>query len=99
MDKNFQVDEPVLSEFRQYLTSQNIEWTNDDLTAAGDWLKIRIKEKIFTIQFGQLQGLRTLADWDPVIQKAVSYLPEAQALQENVHKVLALKAMARDTTP
>jgi carboxyl-terminal processing protease len=99
VDKNFQVDEPVLSEFRQYLTSQNIEWTNDDLTAAGDWLKIRIKEKIFTIQFGQLQGLRTLADWDPVIQKAVSYLPEAQALQENVHKVLALKAMARDTTP
>jgi carboxyl-terminal processing protease len=43
--------------------------------------------------------LRTLADWDPVIQKAVSYLPEAQALQENVHKVLALKAMARNTTP
>jgi len=45
VDKNFQVDEPVLSEFRQYLTSQNIEWTNDDLTAAGDWLKIRIKRR------------------------------------------------------
>ena len=30
-----------------------------------DWLKVNIKEKIVTIQFGQLQGLRTLADWDP----------------------------------
>jgi len=47
----------------------------------------------------QLQGLRTLADWDPMIQKAVTYLPEAQALQENVHKVLAQKAMARNTGP
>jgi carboxyl-terminal processing protease len=91
------VDEPVMSEFRQYLTSQNIAWTNDDLNAASDWLKTHIKEKIFTIQFGQLQGLRTLADWDPMIQKAVTYLPEAQALQENVHKVLAQKAMARNT--
>ena len=97
VDKDFQVDEPVMSEFRQYLTSQNIAWTNDDLNAASDWLKTHIKEKIFTIQFGQLQGLRTLADWDPMIQKAVTYLPEAQALQENVHKVLAQKAMARNT--
>jgi carboxyl-terminal processing protease len=62
-----------------------------------DWLKARIKEKIVTIQFGQLQGLRTLADWDPEIQKAVTYLPEAQALEENAHKVLAEKAMARNT--
>jgi carboxyl-terminal processing protease len=57
---------------------------------------MHIKEKIVTIQFGQLQGLRTLADWDPMIQKAVTYLPEAQALQDNVHKVLAQKAMARN---
>ena len=57
---------------------------------------MRIKEKILTIQFGQLEGLRTLADWDPMIQKAVTYLPEAQALEDNVHKVLAEKAEARN---
>jgi carboxyl-terminal processing protease len=96
VDKNFQVDEPVLVEFKQYLTSQNIAWTEADLTANMDWLKISIKEKIVTSQFGQLQGLRTLADWDPMVQKALTFLPEAQALEENVHKVLAQKAMARD---
>ena len=56
-----------------------------------DWLKVRIKEKILTIQFGQLQGLRTLADWDPEVQKALTFLPEAQALEENAHKVLTEK--------
>jgi carboxyl-terminal processing protease len=61
-----------------------------------DWLKVAIKEKIVTIQFGQLQGLRTRADWDPEIQKALTFLPEAQALEDNAHKVQTEKAMARN---
>jgi carboxyl-terminal processing protease len=97
VDKNFQIDEPVMGEFRQFLTSQSIPWTEADLNGVSDWLKTSIKEKIVTSQFGQLQGLRTLADWDPMVQKALTFLPEAQALQDNVHKVLAQKAMARET--
>ena len=96
VDKNFQVDDAVLGDFKKYLTGQNIVYTEGDMNAAADWLKARIKEKIVTIQFGQLQGLRTLADWDPEIQKAVTYLPEAQALEDTAHKVLTEKAMARN---
>jgi carboxyl-terminal processing protease len=99
IDKNFQVDEPVLGEFRAFLTSQNIPWTNDDLNGVMDWIKVSIKEKIMTYEFGQLQGLRTLADWDPMIQKALTFLPEAQALEDNAHKVLAEKAQARNAAP
>jgi carboxyl-terminal processing protease len=61
-------------------------------------VKISIKDKILTIQFGQMQGLRTRADWDPEIQKALNYLPEAQALEDNAHKVLTQKAEARNET-
>ena len=99
VDKNFQVDGAVLAEFKKYLTSQNIPWTEADLNGVMDWLKISIKEKIFIIQFGELQGLRAQADWDPEIQKALSYLPEAQALEDNAHKVLTQKAMARNAAP
>jgi len=60
-----------------------------------DWIKIGIKEKIFTIKFGQQMGLRAHAEWDPEIQKALNYLPEAQALEDNAHKVLTEKAEAR----
>ena len=67
------------------------------LAGVADWLKISIKDKIVTIQFGQLQGLHTRADWDPMIQKALTFLPEAQALEENAHKVLAQKAIARNS--
>src|SRR6478609_7266877 len=95
VDRNFQVDDAVMAEFKQYLTSQSIPWTEADLNGVSDWLKISIKEKIFTSQFGQLQGLHVMADWDPMIQKALTYLPEAQALEDTAHKVLAQKAEAR----
>ncbi len=95
VDHNFQVDDGVMADFKKFLTDQEIAWTEKDVNENLDWLKVNIKEKILTSQFGQLQGLRTLADWDPEIQKALSFLPEAQALEDNAHKVLAQKAQAR----
>jgi carboxyl-terminal processing protease len=97
VDKNFEVNDAVLGEFKQYLTSQNIPYTDADLNGVMDWLKASIEDKIVTIQFGQLQGLRTRADWDPEIQKALTFLPEAQALEDNAHKVLMEKAEARNS--
>jgi carboxyl-terminal processing protease len=96
VDKNFKVNDAVLADFRQYLTSQNISWTEADLSGSGDWLKAAIKDKIVTIEFGQMQGLRTIADWDPEIQKALTFLPEAQALEDHAHKIEVDKAMARN---
>jgi carboxyl-terminal processing protease len=99
VDKNFQVNDAVLAEFKKYLTSQNIPWTEADLNGVMDWLKIGIKDQIFTIEFGRSQGLRTRAEWDPEIQKALTYLPEAQALEDNARKVLTEKAQARNEAP
>jgi carboxyl-terminal processing protease len=99
VDKNFEVTEPVLSDFKQFLNQQNIAYTQADLDGVSDWLKASIKDKIVAIQFGESDGLRVRADWDPMIQKALTYLPEAQALEDNAHKVLMQKAQARNEAP
>jgi len=99
VDRNFQVDAAVLTDFKKYLASQEIPYTEADLNGVMDWLKASIKDKIVTIQFGETQGLRTRADWDPEIQKALTFLPEAQALEENAHKVMVEKAEARKDAP
>ena len=96
VDKNFLVDDAVLADFKKFVTDQNIPVSEADLNTNLDWVKVNIKEKILTSQLGQLQGLRTMADWDPMIQKALTFLPEAQALEDNAHKVLAQKAQARE---
>jgi len=99
VDKNFEVDNAVMAEFKKYLTSQNVDFTDADVNGVSDWIKARIKKDIDTIQFGQLVGLRVIADWDPQIQKALTFMPEAQALEDTAHKVLAEKAQARNAQP
>jgi len=95
VDKNFQVDDSVLADFKRFLTNDGVAWTDNDINGVQDWLKTRIKQDIVTIQFGQLQGLRALADWDPQIQKAITFLPQAEALETTAHKVETEKAEAR----
>jgi carboxyl-terminal processing protease len=99
VDKNFQVDDAVLTDFKQFLTTQSIPYTQADLDGVSDWLKMSIKDKVLTIETGELQGLRTRADWDPMIQKAMTFLPEAQALEDHAHKVLAEKASPPSRRP
>jgi carboxyl-terminal processing protease len=96
VDKDFQVDDAVIGEFEKFLTSQSIEYSNADIDGSKDWLKTNIRKEIVTIDFGQLQGLRVMADWDPMIQKALTFLPEAQALEDNAKKVDEEKAEARN---
>ena len=98
ISNDFKVDDAVLTDFKQFLTSQNITWKDEDFTGPMDWIKTNIKSELETSQFGELKGLRAKADWDPMIQKALTYLPEAQALEDNAHKVLAEKAEARSSS-
>jgi carboxyl-terminal processing protease len=97
-DKNFEVDDAVMKDFEQFLTSQNIDWTNVDINDAADWIKPRVKQEILTIWFGEKDGLRTVTQSDPAIDKAIGFLPQAQALEDTAHKVMQEKAEARNQT-
>jgi len=97
VEKSFVVDDAVLTDFKQFLASQQIPYTEQDMNAVMDWVKANIKAEIFTSQFGQLEGLKVRADWDPMIVKAMGYLPQAQALEENARKVVTQKASIRSS--
>jgi carboxyl-terminal processing protease len=79
--RDFQVDDAVTQSFKDFLNSQQIAYTDQDLTQVADWVKANIKAEIFTTQFGQAEGLKVRASWDPMISKALDYLPQAQALE------------------
>jgi len=96
VDKNFQVDDSVMAEFKKFLTSQDVEFTDADIDGVSDWIKTHIKEMVIQIDFGEQAELRAQYDADPMVQKALTYMPEAQALENNAHKILAEKAEARD---
>ena len=84
ISKDFVVDDSVMQEFKAFLKSKDIEYTAKDIADVQDWLKQSIKSDLYTSQFGQLEGLKVRAEWDPQIAKAVTYLPEAQTLQDHL---------------
>ncbi|HKO12960.1 MAG TPA: S41 family peptidase [Acidobacteriaceae bacterium] len=99
VNKEFQVDDAVLGDFKQYLASKNIEYTPQELNANLDWVKTNIKSKLFTTQFGQTAGLKVEAEWDPMIQQATSLMPQAAQLEQHVQQVLAEKEAALSHSP
>ena len=48
-----------------------------------DWIKATIKAELFTSQFGQMEGMRVRVEWDPQLAKALTFMPEAQALEDH----------------
>jgi carboxyl-terminal processing protease len=86
VSKDFTVDDAVLAEFKAFLKSKKIDVSDADFNANLDWIKEAIKENLFTTQFGQMEGLEVHDEWDPQIQKAISYLPQAEALEQHLQQ-------------
>jgi carboxyl-terminal processing protease len=83
ISRDFVVDDAILSDFQNFLKTQKIDYTPKEFTDNLDWTKAMIKAELFTSQFGQAEGLKVRADWDPQIRQALTYMPEALALEEH----------------
>jgi carboxyl-terminal processing protease len=94
VDKNFEVTDAVMQDFRKFLDSQKIPYTEADLNEGQEWIRSTIKSEIFISEFGQEEGLRVRAETDPQVLAALNQLPKAKELAENAKKVLAQRAAA-----
>ena len=97
VNKQFQVDDAVMQEFRKFLDEQKITFTEADLADNADWIKSNIKAELFINEFGQQEGMMVHAETDPEVQKAVDLLPQAKTLADNARKVVAQRNNARLT--
>ena len=82
VSKEFVVDDAVMQDFKAFLKAQEIDYTDADINGVSDWLKASIKSELFKSQFGQIEGSKVTAAWDPQIAKAITFLPEAQTLAD-----------------
>jgi carboxyl-terminal processing protease len=80
--KDFIVDDAVMQQFKDFLKANQVDYTDADINGVQDWVKANIKAELFTSQFGQMEGMKIRADWDPQIAKAITFLPEAQTLAD-----------------
>ena len=87
--KNFEVDDATMQDFRKFLDSEKIPYTEADLLESNDWVRASIKSEIFVNVFGQEEGLKVRAETDPEVLKALDLLPQAKQLAENAKHVIA----------
>jgi len=88
-NKDMVVDEPMLQDFRRFLDEQKVTYTEAELHEVMDWIQANIKAEILTDLYGQEEGLKVRANWDPQINRALELLPKAKELAENAKKVIA----------
>jgi len=82
VSKDFTVDDAVMQQFKDFLKAQQIDYTDADINGVSDWIKASIKSELFKSQFGLTEGSKVTASWDPQINKAITFLPEAQTLAD-----------------
>ena len=87
--KNFEVDDAVLQDFRKFLDTEKIPFTEAELLQNNDWVRSNIKSEIFVNAFGQEEGLKVKAEADPEVLKALDLLPQAKQLAEKARQVVA----------
>ena len=93
----FTVDEAVMQDFRKFLDSQQITFTEAEIAENNEWIHSNIKAELFVNEFGNQEGLKVHAETDPAVQKALDLLPKAKELADNARKTIAQRSNARMT--
>ncbi len=57
--KSFEVDDVTMQDFRKFLDSEKIPFTEAELLQNNDWVRSSIKSEIFVNAFGQEEGLES----------------------------------------
>jgi carboxyl-terminal processing protease len=97
IDRNFQVDDAVIEEFKKFLQAQKVAYTEAEISQGIDWIKAQIKTELFIAQFGQQEGLRVRAESDPQVRSALELLPKAKELTETAKRIMEQRAAGGST--
>jgi carboxyl-terminal processing protease len=76
----FEITDAILEDFKEYLRSRHLEFTDEDVANNVDFIKRRIKQEVFTSSFGLQEGFKVAIQGDTQVLKALEVLPEAKSL-------------------
>ncbi len=89
--KDFQVNDAVLDEFKQFLAKEKIPFSDLDMTASLDFVKNHIHIQLVDSIFGQEEADRISIADDPLVSKALDDMPQAKELLAKAKRYVASK--------
>ncbi|HEY6945699.1 MAG TPA: S41 family peptidase, partial [Candidatus Acidoferrum sp.] len=97
--KDFAADDAVMADFRKFLASKNVRYTEPELAENLEWVKRKIKQEVFLSTFGQQESFKVQLEADPQLLSAMNAVPQARALYEKARKIIAQRAGAPTYRP
>jgi len=81
-------DAGLLVEFRQFLTKENVPYTEVEFNDNLDWVKRQLTSEIFISALNIEEARKIVLQSDPLILKAVDSMPKAKALLDTAKKMI-----------
>ena len=94
--RDFQADDKVMNEFRNWLTSQKVPFTEGDITENRDYLALGIRQSLVTAIYGKPEGDKVQLLKDPWIASAIAAMPQAKELEDKVKRIVAQRMGSND---
>jgi carboxyl-terminal processing protease len=88
--RDYPVGDKVLAAFRSFLHEhKELKADETRIDKDAEWVKRRIRYEVATAAFGEENARAALADGDVQLQRAVSELPKAKALADDIRRMRA----------
>jgi carboxyl-terminal processing protease len=96
LPKGWAPDETLVSDFKQFMLKNGIQFTEGEFIADHDWVKGQLKHEMYIAAFGFDESERIRVEIDPEVLKAVDSMPKASALLEGAKKLLVQRLNQQD---
>jgi carboxyl-terminal processing protease len=80
-----EITDAILDDFKEFLRSRNVEFTNEDIQTNLEFIKRRIKQEVYISNFGLQEGFKIGIQGDTQVLKALELMPEAKQLMTTGH--------------
>ena len=89
ISREFKVDEAVWTDFKAYLTSRKLKFTDEDLAANRELITHVIEEEVLRYVYGEAEARKRSMSWDPQILKSLELVPRAELLLKDPRRYVS----------
>jgi carboxyl-terminal processing protease len=89
IDKSFEISDTMMNDFRLHLLKRGIQYDEKDFEASKEMLRREIRREVFYNRLGVSESERVRLEADPLVLKALDYMPEAKALLTKTRRQVA----------
>jgi carboxyl-terminal processing protease len=87
--KDFEVNDGVLDEFKQFLAKEKIPLSDLNMTANLDFIKNRIRIQLVGSIYGENEARKISVSNDPLVLKSLDSIPQAKELMAKAKRYIA----------